>query len=152
MEGIIALTPSQSQEYRAMQQEPPLSLPIDEKGNCGLFHPYKLLSVYESYQSHQLYHVHPELVHYCPTQQFPGTPPVEKTLLCPQCAKDIMAKKKPALALASGVDFGVYTRLPLDPLSLLEVYAIAKLRRYHSILQVESNGSTSGCTNFTQQK
>lgn len=143
---FIKLSASEITEYRKLQTFPPLFLPINNKNDCTWFYPYKLISVYESTITQELYHLHQELIHFNENNN-------ESTFLCPQCTKEIEKKQIPKLSLANGIDFGYYKRLPLTQPNLLEMYAIARLRLYHSIVKIEGNNAYgNNHTNFTRAK
>ena len=81
----------------------------------------------------QYWHLHPELV----DEKQDGP----EMLLCQTCIHHLTKKKptRPPLSVASGVDFGLHSRLDLTSPNLHEQMILARTRLYFALLKVSSN-------------
>ena len=86
------------------------------------------MSLYISEENNVRYNLHPELpVH--PKNE-------EGTMTCDCCYKKISKGEIPKLSIANGVDFGNPDRLGLVNLSVVERMMVARVRVYHSIVNI----------------
>ena len=93
----------------------------------------------------KVYHLHPEFVTMQPGEN--GAVQKEMAMLCHQCRMNVqqIPSKIPIRSIAAGVDFGVPSRIGLEPLRLVEASAIARARPYASIIKLSgSYGSQLG--------
>ena len=147
----IKLTEQQRIAYELLKSEPPLVLPVNEKGDTENFHLHKLRSVYSSPHSNQLYHLHPEFVH-CMTDETTG---LEKECItvCPSCSSWFEKKNQkepPPNSIAAGIDFGNPDRLNLTTPSLAELKVLACHRHYHNLLAIRNNHIAGQRSDFTK--
>ena len=147
----------------------PLILPVNKAGKTKVFETWKAYSVWpqdqdwksktqQSRSDHgtseydenlfedntmfvglkrmKCYHLHPEFVEeYRKENGKVGF----RAKLCSGCSTSIMSNTIPARSIASGVDFGDYRRIGLEPLTLRERQIVAKVRHYLNIIKIESN-------------
>ena len=66
--------------------------------------------------------------------------------ICGVCSESIRARKIPERSIASGVDFGDYQRIGLEPLTLRERHVISKVRHFIHVYKIESNNKGNKVT------
>ena len=174
----VELSGERLQQYEELEITPPLQLPIDDEGNIGFFPLHKLFSVYTSNDLKKKYHLHPEFVHKIKNndnnQEEEATVLCPECLSWFHEYKNFKLKKfdaqatdkscnpdhkKPKLdlsppelppnSIAAGVDFGLPSRLNLEPLTIPESHMIAKNRQYYDIVRIQNNsafGRRSDCS------
>ena len=81
----ITLQGKKLQSYLALQQKPPLMLPINDNGDLAEFDLHQLISVYYSPTLQKYFHLHPELIHESTDQHDHQSK--EQTVLCPKCLR-----------------------------------------------------------------
>jgi len=82
------------------------------------------------------YHLHPEFVEkYNKDNGKVGF----RAKLCSGCSTSTMLNTIPTRSIASGVDFGDYQRIGLEPLTLRERHIISKVRHCLNVIKIESN-------------
>ena len=134
--GILKLNEEQRERFQQECSALPLMLPIDDLGELKEFHVWKLRSIYAWENS--LYFLHPELIHQVKVDEHRLMP---ATYLCKTCNAAVNDGQIPSNSLASGVDFGDCSRLPLlTRPNQMERAIIAKLRHYYTIVKVQPNG------------
>ena len=127
---ILKMNQDESSQYEK-QLQIKLLLPVNDNGTLRTFIPWKVRSVFSWRGNH--YHLHPELV----TNDTNCTSP--KAYLCTECWESVKKQCVPQNSIASHVDFGLFTRIGLEPLSLREMHIISQVRHYYNIIKVESN-------------
>ena len=154
--SVMCLSEEQAQEHLKLEAKGPILLPVDEEGNVCAFHPWKLKSIYKSSTLNKMFHLHPEFVHVS-TNPSTGLSQ-ELTVFCCSCSEWFSKhKKSPALtppknSIASGIDFGDYTRLGLSQPSLVEMIVISRVRHFHNIVKITNNHSTNARSDFTKNQ
>ena len=142
--SILKLFQEQQLTWKTQEQITSICLPIDSNENNGLFHPYRMRSVYTS-KDGTCYHLHPEFVDNA----------TEEAWLCQNCAtavssqdtekskgggnygsQDCLKMKIPYLSIASGVDFGDSRRIGLTPLNTTERAILARVRQYSFVAKI----------------
>jgi hypothetical protein len=141
---ILKLNEEESLRY-ASQLMIQLKLPINQEGDCDIFYPWCVRSIYKDKDKEsQCYYLHPELV-IGDTQQ-------PMAVICPDCAENIVSKGKiPPNSIADGIDLGYSTRIGLSELKDRELHIIAYVRYYYNIIKIESS-ARKGISNIQQSK
>jgi len=148
----------------------PLILPVNKAGKTKVFETWKAYSVWpqdrdwviETQQAYnkeeseydenlfepnplfggkrlKCYHLHPEFVdEYKKDNGKVGF----KAKICSGCSTSISSDTIPTRSIASGVDFGDYQRIGLEPLTLRERHIISKVRHYLNVIKIESNAGS----------
>ena len=126
---LISLTGKRLEEYKRLEALSPIHIPINQNFDMKSVNLQDIMSVYISEENNMRYNLHPELVHVHPKNG-------ECTMICDCCYKKISKGEILKLSIVNGVDFGNPDCLGLVNLSVVEQMMVARVRVYHSIVNI----------------
>lgn len=132
--GPLQYTPCEEVEFRraSYERNSVVCIPINDKGDTRYVDVAKAESVFVD-QRENHWHLHPELV-----DRDPETG-AETTLICPTCYASLKCEKRPDLSIASGIDFGHYSRLGLTLPNIHEQLILSRARLFFATMKFSSN-------------